>query len=287
MNLKQIKSKLAEFDKSSSKGKGEVKKDVFFKPTIGKQTIRLIPNKFDLDGQFQKVKIYYGITNKVMASPSNWGEKDPIEDFIKKLRNANDKESWMLSKKLEAKTRIFTPVIDRDNADEVKLWAFGVMTYQDFLNLADDEEIGDYTDVTDGRDIKLTTVGPDVTGTEYNKTTISPSLKITPVSKDKAQVKYYLENQPNPLDTFKRYSYDEVKDALRKFLTPETEEEQNEDVTAEMPSHTQPNVAKKAVEKVEKYTKGTKSSKADQFDKLFDGDDKAKDDAEGDDDLPF
>ena len=29
----------------------------------------------------------------------------------------------------------------------------------------------------DGRDIKLTTVGPEVTGTPYNKTTISPSMK--------------------------------------------------------------------------------------------------------------
>lgn len=286
MNLKQIKSKLAEFDKSSTKG--EAKKDIYFKPVIGKQQIRVIPNKYDPDGQFQKIKVYYGITNKVMASPSNWGEKDPIEDFIKKLRDANDKESWILSKKLEAKTRIYTPVIERGNEDEVRLWGFGVMVYQDFLNLADDEEIGDYTDVNDGRDIKLTTVGPDVTGTDYNKTTMSPSLTSSPASKDKKLVKYYLENQPNVLDTFKRYSYDEVKDALRKFLTPETEEEQNEDVTAVMPSHTQPNVAKstakKDVAKVEKYTKGTKSSNEDKFNKLFDEDEKEE---ETEDDLPF
>ena len=29
-----------------------------------------------------------------------------------------------------------------------------------FLNLADDDEIGDYTEASGGRDIKLTTVGP-------------------------------------------------------------------------------------------------------------------------------
>ena len=38
--------------------------------------------------------------------------------------------------------------------------------------MAADEEIGDYTDIVGGRDIKLTTVGPEVTGTPYNKTTI-------------------------------------------------------------------------------------------------------------------
>ena len=270
MKLDQIKKQLAEFDKSAT-SKGEAKKDVFFKPSIGKQQIRVVPNKYDLDGQFQQIKVYYGIGNKkVMASPVNWGEKCPIETFIKKLRNSNDKESWRLSKKLEAKIRIFTPVIVRGDEDEVKLWAFGVMTYQDFLNLADDSEVGDYTDVSSGRDIKLTTVGPDVTGTDYNKTTISPAMKETPLSDDKKLVKFYLENQPDPLSTFNRYSYEEIKESLRQYLTPEDAEEVSEETEAVVVE--KPKVAKKDVEKLTKFVNEPKSSNADKFDALFDED---------------
>ena len=38
--------------------------------------------------------------------------------------------------------------------------------------IAEDEDIGDYTSITDGRDITVSTVGPDVTGRLYNKSTI-------------------------------------------------------------------------------------------------------------------
>ena len=54
-------------------------------------------------------------------------------------------------------------LVVRGQEDEgVKLWQFGKEVYQEFLNMAADDEIGDYTDIVGGRDIKLTTVGPEV-----------------------------------------------------------------------------------------------------------------------------
>ena len=118
------------------------------------------------------------------------------------LRQSGDKENWRLAKKLDAKTRIFAPVVVRGQEDEgVKLWQFGKEVYQDFLNMAADEEIGDYTDIVEGRDIKLTTVGPEVTGTPYNKTSISPSMKTSPLSADENVAKGLLEDQPDPLES--------------------------------------------------------------------------------------
>lgn len=271
MKIEAIKKQLSDLDQSKPKKSKEEKKDTSFKPTIGKQVIRVVPNLHDPDGQFQAIKVYYGITHKVMASPANWGEKDPIEEFIKQLRSANDREKWLLSKKLESKVRIYTPVIDRAEGDtaEVKLWGFGKTTWQDFLNLADDSEIGDFTDINSGRDIKLTTVGPEVTKTDYNKTTIQPALSSSPLSKDKKLVKYWLENQPNILDQFKRFSYDEVKEALRAFLTPTDEiGSDEEDVTAEMPNVSK---IKEDMAKAKKYGTQTssKTNNADKFDALF------------------
>ena len=175
--------------------------------------------------------------------------------------------------------RVFAPIIVRGEENEgVRLWQFGKEVYQSFLNLASDEEIGDYTEPSGGRDIKLTTVGPEVTGTPYNKTTLSPSLKISSISDDAALVSKLLENQPNPKEIFKKLTFDEVKANLQTFLQPEDENE--EGITSELP------VAFDGESK-NNYSLGGKdiTSKSDKFDSLFDSKDtKSEEDS---DDLPF
>jgi hypothetical protein len=272
MNLNEIKKRLEALNSKSSNSDGE-KKNLFFKPSIGKQTIRVLPSKYNPDIPFSELMIYYGIGEKTIVSPANWGEKDPIMEFAKQLRQSGDKENWKLAKKLDPKVRVFAPIIVRGEEEEgVKLWQFGKEVYQDFLNMAADEEIGDYTDVYEGRDIKLTTVGPDVTGTKYNKTTVSPSLKSSSVSNDKNEVKKFLEEQPEPLKVFKHYTFEEVKQALQEWLTVDDENEE-EVAEAAVPFEG----GKKTSAPVEKKnyslnTSFTKKSNSDKFDDLF-GDD--------------
>ena len=177
---------------------------------------------------------YYGIGSKrVMASPANWGEKDPIQEFAKQLRNSNDKENWRLAKKLDAKVRTFAPVIIRGEESEgVKLWQ----------------------------------LGPEVTGTPYNKTTIGPSLKTTGLAEGEEMISALLENQADPMKVFKPLSYDEMKLALQEWLAPEDSEEGT--ITSE------PAVAFDNDKKESNYSLDTKpsivkKSKADQFDDLF------------------
>lgn len=260
MDLSKIKNELNKFNKKPKEKTSYVKQPTF-KAAIGKQSIRVVPSMFDKDIPFKEIKIYYNLgPHRVLASPLNWGEKDPIDEFVKKLQESGDSESWKLGQKLKAKTRYYVPVIDRNDESEVKMWNFGVKLYRELLNLADDDEIGDYTDVVEGRDIKLTTVGPDVTGTDYNETTIGPSLKVTPLSKDAKLVKEWLENQPDPLAPFKRLSYEECKAALVAHLDTGEDEE----------TTTQP-------ESKKLEPKDTK------FEKVFE----EADSEESDDDLPF
>lgn len=287
MDLSEIKSRLNALQQAkSSKGGGE-KKNIFFKPAIGKQVIRVVPNKYNKKNPFTEILIHYGIGNKTMISPQNWGEKDPIVEFTKELRKTGDKENWRLAKKLEPKTRIFVPVIVRGQETEgVKLWNFGKETYMDFLNLADNEDIGDFTDVAEGRDITLTTVGPEVTGTAYNKTTIMPRTKQTSLVDDKVLIKKLLEDQPNPIETFKKYSYDEMKQALQDWLNPEDAEEETEveetTITSDdLPWEKTPETHTTSTKKnYELKTSSKKSNKADKFDELF----KEEEDNDDDDD---
>ena len=276
MDLNLIKKKLDNLNQSKKSSGGG--KNLFWKPSVGKQVVRVVPNKYNKSIPFTEMLFYYGIGERVMASPQNWKEKDPIREFTKQLRSSNDKENWRLAKKLDAKTRIFAPIIVRGEESEgVKLWQFGKEVYQEFLNMAADEEIGDYTDIAQGRDIKLTTVGPETTGTPYNKTSIGPSLKTSPISKDKDEVNKFLEDQPDPMKIFKRYTFDEVKEALQEFLTPE---DQEGEIIKE------PSEGFDGDSKSGNYSLDTnaKKSNSEQFDDLFDD---KKSTVSGADDLPF
>ena len=271
MDLNAIKNRLEQMNKQTSNNSGGGK-SLFWKPSVGKEVVRVVPNKYNKQFPFTEMLFYYGIGQRVMASPQNWQEKDPIQEFTKQLRNSGDKDNWRLAKKLDAKTRIFAPVVVRGQEDEgVKLWQFGKQVYQDFLNMANDEEIGDFTDIVGGRDIKLTTVGPEVTGTPYNSTSVGPSLKTSAISSDENIVKNILDNQPNPLDVFKKFTFDEVKAALQDFLS-----DGGEETAVSTP-------AAAAAPTTSNYSldSSKSKSKADQFDDLF-SDDKNKED-----DLPF
>jgi hypothetical protein len=272
MNLDAIKKKL-ESMQSKPTGGGANNQTKRFKPQIGKQTVRVVPFKYNKEFPFTEMKFYYGIgSKKVIASPLNWGEKDPIAEFAKQLRGTNDKENWRLAKKLDPKTRIFAPVIVRGEESEgVQMWEFGKEIYEAFLQMAADEEVGDFTDIMMGRDIKLVTVGPDSTGTAYNKTTITPSMKTSPLTEDTKSLELWLDDQVNPKESYKPLPFDDIKAALQEWLNPEEEEEFT-------PADGKLTVEEKPQSNYSLSTKPeSKKSKADNFDALF----------EEDDDMPF
>ena len=279
MDLSMLKQKL---DTLQSKPQGGQKTDystIFWRPTVGKQQIRIVPSAFNSSNPFTELKFYYGITNKVMISPLNFGDKDPIALFANKLREGEyNKENYVLAKKLDAKNRTFVPVVVRGEEDKgVRLWQFGKQVYEELLALAVDDEIGDYTDIVNGRDITVETVGPESTGTPYNKSSVRVRLKTTPLSEDAELVEKWTSEQPNPTDgLFKRYSFDEMKSALEKWLSPE--EGEDEEVVAAP-------VAQKPATNFSLDTTKAKQSKVDEFDSLFDT--TSGESSNNGDDLPF
>jgi hypothetical protein len=286
MDLSLLKKKLDGLQqKSSPKEKTDYAK-IYWSPKVGKQQIRIVPSAFNTSDPFTELKIYYGITNKVMISPLNFGEKDPIALFASKLREEYNKENFFLAKKLDPKVRVFVPVVVRGEEEMgVRLWQFGKQVYEELLSLAADEEIGDYTDIVNGRDITVETVGPESTGTKYNKSSVRVKLKTSPLSEDKGTVEKWLKEQPNPTDAFKRYTFEEMKSALEKWLAPEDEEdaiidEGNDDFedTSQPQSSTNERLpwddetTPKKPSNFKLDTSKVKQSKANQFESLFDND---------------
>ena len=280
MDLNAIKQKLDGLQQKTTTGPKKDYSLIFWRPTVGKQQIRIVPSKFNESNPFTELKFYYGITNKVMLSPLNFGEKDPIALFASKLREEYTKENYVLAKKLDPKTRIFVPVVVRGEEDKgVRLWQFGKTVYEELLSLAIDDEIGDYTDIVNGRDITVETVGPESTGTPYNKSSVRVRLKQTPLSDDAKVVETWTSEQPDPTKEFKRFTFDEMKTALEKWLSPEDTAGEG-DIISE-PAEGFDTDKPKSGFSLDTSNAAVKKSKDDAFDDIFEGSDKKVDD------LPF
>ena len=287
MDINSIKAKLSALQTQNSRPSGEARKNVFWKPAVGKQTIRIVPSAYNKSNPFSELYFHYGIDKNPIISPTNWNEKDPIVEFAKQLRTSKDKESWRLARKLDPKMRVFVPVIVRgEEADGVKLWGFGKEIYMELLSMVEDEDIGDYTDIVSGRDLNLTTVGADTTGTGFNKTTVRARTKESTLTDDDTLLQTILKDQPDPLKVFSRMSFDDMKSVLQKWLAPDEEEGVISSEPAANFDDAKPAAAvteelpwKKPANPFTLETQGKKvESKADKFDSLFNDDDN---------DLPF
>jgi len=239
MDISAIKQKLSALQNPRGGQKRDLEKTIW-RPAVGKHSVRVVPSAFNKSNPFKEVYMHYGINNKTMVSPITFGEKDPIVEFAQGLRKSSNKDDWQLAKKLEPKMRILVPVVVRGEEDKgVRLWEFGKQVYMELLKFVEDEDIGDFTDPIAGRDITVETVGKETTGLMYNTSNVRVRTKATALSDDAAKVKLWLETQPNPVEQFKRYSYEEMKENLMKHLNPEEElKEEADAVVSKQPEST-------------------------------------------------
>ena len=93
------------------------------------------------------------------------------------------------------------------------------------MGIAADEDYGDFTDITDGRDFTVEAVEDVVAGRKGIKCTLRPKVKSTPISDDADFVTKVLDEQTDILAINRKYSYDQLKDILQKWLSPEDETE--------------------------------------------------------------
>jgi hypothetical protein len=277
MDLNLIKNKLATLQQKSNTS-GNKLSEIIWKPAIGKHSIRMVPSAHNKQWPFKELFFHYGIGNRTMISLINFEEKDPIVEFASQISKTNDKENWQLAKKLQPKMRVFAPIVVRGEEDKgVRLWEFGKEVYMELLAILEDEDVGDFTDPVEGRDLTIDTVGPDQSGRAYNKTSVRVRTKITPLSTDANSVKQWLSTQPEPLTIFKKYTYDEMKEGLLQWLNPESETE-----TPEVKQNT--TVAESRTTTPNKYQLPAKKNVDDEFDRLFSTDSEPP---VLDDDLPF
>lgn len=206
-------------------------RSVMWKPQEGEEhTVRLLSFKNN-DGQpFRELWFYYNIgSNRGLLAPYQFGNPDPIQELITKLRDEGSKESYELAKKLYPKMRTYAPVIVRGEEDKgVQIWGFGKTVYQTLLGLMLDEDYGDITDPTSGRDIKV--VCSKQPGKKWAMTEVRPRGKQSTLSENDSQSQSWLSSIPNLDEIYQTKSYDELAKIINDWLN---DDDEDDDVSAQ------------------------------------------------------
>jgi len=224
IDLEKMKAKR---DALENRGNGP---SIFWRPEDGETTIRLLPTS---DGDpFKEYWFHYNLgKNPGFLSPKkNFGEEDPLNDFIRQLYNERSEESVKMAKNLSARQRFFSPVIVRGEEDKgVRLWGYGKMAYKDLLNLVLNPEYGDITDVNEGTDLVINYGKP--VGAQFPQTTITPRRKPSPAAGE-METADLLEAIPDFSEVFEsaRKTPEEIQAMLDEFLLGEDDAE---DVSSE------------------------------------------------------
>ena len=200
-------------------------KSVFWRPEDGEQTIRLLPTS---DGDpFKQYWFHYNLgKNPGFLSPKkNFGENDPLDDFIKQLYKDGSDDSIKMAKNLSARQRFFSPVLVRGEEGEgVRLWGYGKMAYKELLNLVLNPEYGDITDVNEGTDLVINYGKP--AGAQFPQTTITPRRRPSKLSEKENEVNALLDSIPDFDEVFEKKTPQEVQSMLDEFLLGEEDAEE-------------------------------------------------------------
>lgn len=222
INIEAMRAKLEQSKTGGSKP--AEKKNTMWKPTAGDQFIRILPTS---DGDpFREFHFHYNVGKNagIYCNKRNDNGECPICDFASKLwRDGVENDDQNLkneAKKLFARKRYYSPVLVRgEEAEGVKIWAYGKTTYETLLGYVLDPDYGDITDAKTGTDIKLTYTIPGTPGS-FPKTSLQPRRRPSVLCDDAiADCQELLDSVPVIDSLFERKTAEEVQTLLDGYLS--------------------------------------------------------------------
>jgi hypothetical protein len=171
-----------------------------------------------------------------------------------------------MGRKMEPKLRTFATIVVRGKEQEgVKFWGFGKTIYEKLLATISEPEWGDITDPINGHDINVEFKTKEEVGKDFPETDITLLPSQTPLTKDDALMTRLLDEQKEIFDVYPKPTFEELHDALGKFLNPDESEETTTPAEPdEVPQKTKPAV------------KSNKHDVSKEFEAMFNEADKAK-----------
>jgi hypothetical protein len=246
MDFNALRDRLNQLNRKISKG------DDLWKPKDEHQ-VRLVPNPH-ADDPFQELHFHYeiGDTLSVLCPKLNFGEECAICDFADVLKawkgpdgedkpEKERKADFEIFKKIQAKARIYVPMIERPNKEKniagtetAKWWGMTTAQVNQALEVCTDgdrlEELGlakddpgalkVLFDTKKGYDLTVSFAKPGEKGNTktFTQITIKGRIKPSPLAKDEAEVKKIAESVKKLPDVFPKVPSAEVEKILKKFL---------------------------------------------------------------------
>ena len=223
----------------------------FWRPEDGETILRILPTS---DGDpFKEYWFHYNLgKNPGFLSPKkNFGEDDPLNDFVRQLYNEGSDESIKMAKNLNARQRFFSPVLVRGQEEKgVRLWGFGKTAYKELLNLVLNPEYGDITGVNEGTDLVINYGKPP--GAQFPQTTIVPRRKSSPLAKTDNDIATLLDSIPDFDEVFEsaRKTPTEIQQMLDEYLLGEDDAEEMSTETTKYETSTPPSSVDKAFDEL-------------------------------------
>ncbi len=162
LNLDEIRKKHEQL--LNSQGGGNSFSENFLKVDKGTTPVRILPPKdSDEDSFYAETKIHR-IPEDVNDSksqiknyhcPKLKGESCPICDLYYTLWKTGVKDDETVARKIKPNARYYMNVLDRNNADAVKIFSTGVTVFKKIIATIVDEDYGDITDLNEGFDFKI------------------------------------------------------------------------------------------------------------------------------------
>ena len=233
INVDKMKQRKAALDNRGGN------RDTFWRPQDGEQCIRIVPTA---DGDpFKDYWFHYNVGNNpgFLSPKKNFGEGDPLDDFVRKLFNEGTEESIKMAKSLMARQRFFSPVLVRGEEEKgVRIWGYGKMVYEQLLNLVLNPEYGDITDTETGTDLVLHYGKPQ--GASFPQTKLTPRRRSSVLCDDAVggdeRCAELLESIPDFDTLFERKTPEDVGTLLDAYLIGDESTSEEADSTTTPPS---------------------------------------------------
>lgn len=246
------------------------------------------PSKLTADGTPFVERYFYYIGDNVVLAPKQFDLEDPVAELSEKLwksKKATDKEA---AKKLFAKMTAYIPIIVKDEEEKgVQLYKINFSTHQRLLGFLLDEDIGDFMDVENGFDLKITaTTGKRVFNNKPVLEVVIDVGRQGPLKKwfgdDVTKMNDALNNLPSvdELTKSSKKTAPEIKLMLDKWLAGDEEDETTgttrgkdatdelEKLATEVAEETKKPAKKQVLTDSVEATKSSRSALDDAFDEL-------------------
>jgi hypothetical protein len=247
--LAKVKNRLKGLQENTKRASGT------WKPK-GEHVIRLVPYKF-ADYPFIELYFHYDLSKEHLLSPLSFNNPDPIAEYAEKIKAEGTRESYLLSLKLSPTMRTYVPVIIRgEESQGVRFWGIGKRTYEEILQIMDDPDYGNILDPHTGTDLKVTFLSAAEAGNKYGTISVQPKRNTSPLANSEELIEKFLNEQKNINEVYKEKTYDELKDALLKWLESDTKEDtatEPETGVEKVTEEEEKNVVKKADDAFNKF----------------------------------